>query len=434
MNTEYLAHVAYLVSHGFSQLDTTRLLGLNKSEAARLVRRARALGLLTRPTFCEEAFHRLWPDPEMRINLKNLQFGLKLLEGLKSNAQKLSRTLTLIEVEVFPTVSYETTPEAWSDRLLDFGCRASPHLHGVLLKSGVCAMGWGGTLGAIVSAARRDGFGEKPPHPALAATCGELFDHLGFNNASSSLVERLHLLLNGKKPNAHTFRGVPALLDNPTLRDFYLRKHPGYRAVMSSGGFAERFDAILTSVGTFEQEGVHAFKRALITEWNATEESLKKISWGDLGGVLVPRHKLTLDDQKEFDRIASLWTGITLEHYRETARRAAKLATSQTQAIPGVVIYAIGANKAEIVHEIVLAEPQKRQSANEMAGLVNRIVIDMDCAQALAQRANINLLEDIRAPYPVERGIETVQEIITAFDRLSDVDKAAVREHLQRRR
>lgn len=420
MNTEYLAQVAYLISRGFNQGEAQGLLGLNRTEVGRLVRRARVLGLLKRPVFSEDVFRRLWPNPKKRINLENLRFGLKLLKGLKETAEKENRKLTLTQVKVVSSVSSETTPEAWSDRLRDFGREAMPYLQDVLAKTEICAVGWGGTVGAVVSAAELEGFDGKMPHPKLASSCGELFDHLGFANASSSLVERLHLLLNGKKSADYTFRGVPALLNEPTLRDFYLQKHPGYRAVFGPSGIADQFDAIVTSVGTFEQQGVHAFKRALVAEWNAKEESLKRISWGDLGGVLVPRLKVTADDQKEFDRIASLWTGITLKHYRETAMRAFKIAVSQAQEIPGVVVFAIGKNKAEIVHEII------------KAGLVNRVVVDLDLAKALAILANIDLAKDIRSAYRTDHLMETVQDIIRAFDRLRDEDKAAVRDHLRR--
>lgn len=419
MNTEYLAQVAYLISRGFPQQEAGGLLGMNTNDVARLVRHARALGLLKRPVFSEDVFLRLWPNSKRRINLESLRFGLKLLKGLQTNAQREHRRIALTQVKVLSTVSYETTSDAWADRLSDFGRQALPYFHDVLLKAKVCALGWGGTVGAIISAAEQEGFSESLPHPTLAATCGELFDYLDFGNASSSLVERLHLLLGGKKSAAYTFRGVPAMLNDAALRNFYLQKHPGYRAVFGPGGFDDRFDAISTSVGTFEQQGVHAFKRALIAEWGATEDSLKEISWGDLGGVLVPRKKLTVEGKKEFERISSLWTGITLEHYRKTATRAAGLATSQAKEIPGVVVFAIGNNKAEIVHEIV------------KAGLVNRIVIDLDLAKALATHANIDLAKDVRIPYRPERGIETTQEIITAFDHLSDADKAAVRQHLR---
>lgn len=431
VNTEYLAQAAYLISRGFTQDETGALLGLNKNEVSRLVRRARAVGLLKRPVFCEQVFLRLWPDPEKRINLDDLRFGLKLLKGFKDKKEKKNlpeyQQVKLTQVKVLSGVSREVSQEAWEKRLEDFGFQALPYLFDLLSKAKVCALGWGATIGAVVSAAEREWLGEKLPHPILVASCGELFDHLGFNNASSSLVERLHLLLNGTKSADYTFRGVPALLNDPTLREFYCQKHPGYRAVFGPGGFVGKFDGIVTSAGTFEQVGVHAFKRALIAEWSATEESLKRISWGDLGGVLVPRYKSTKDgrpefetgeDRKEFDRISSLWSGITLEHYRETATRAFKLAVSQAQEIPGVVVFAIGKTKAEIVHEII------------KAGLVNRVVVDLDLAKYLAALAGIDLAKDIRSAYRPDHRIETVQEIITAFDRLPDEDKSAVRKHL----
>src|SRR5207249_3300417 len=144
-------------------------------------------------------------------------FGLNLREGLKAKARRENWPITLFEVKVLSTVSYEETPDAWDDRLRDFGRQALPYLHDTLSRAEICAVGWGGTVGAVVSAAEQHGFVEKPTLPTLAASCGSLFEHPGWPNASSCLVERLHRILNGttpaanhEKPAVYTFAEVPA--------------------------------------------------------------------------------------------------------------------------------------------------------------------------------------------------------------------------------
>ncbi|MFO1500945.1 MAG: hypothetical protein U1G07_21575 [Verrucomicrobiota bacterium] len=418
MKTEYLAQVASLVSAGFAPKEIGTLLGLSKHQVFSLATYAAAIGLLQGPYFSQEAYFRLWPNPQNRISLENLNIGLKLLKGL-TDGQKKAGMQTLKQVKVIPSISDDTTSEGWGFRLCDFGRQALQEFYAVLSEARIIDIGWGGTVGAIVSAAEREGFPDKTfPLLTLLATCGELFDYLDFSNASSSLVERILVLIKKKQP-AYTLRGVPALLDIPGLRDFYLRKHPGYRAIFGPGGLASKAEAAIVSVGTFEQKGVHAFKRALVAEWGATEAQLQRICWGDLGGVLVPRDIADQDGKKEMARISSLWTGVPLEYYHELAKRAAKPATKKTHAIPGVVVFAIGKNKAEILHEII------------NLGLVNRIVIDLDLAKALAIRTKIDLAKDIRTPHRADTNLLTVQQIITALNRLSDDQKTAVLEHFR---
>lgn len=419
MHSDYLAQAAYLYSRGFTQAEIAAILGLKPADVGRLIRRARALGLLEEPKFSEEVFRRLWTDADKRIKLEDLRFGLRLLKCFQDQAGMGCSPLTLIEVKVVSSLSLEEAKGCWEDRLTDFGRKSLPYLQEVLAKAECCAVGWGASVAAPIAAAEQYGLAGATSSLTIAATCGELFDYLDFGNSSSRLVERLHVLFKGQKGSVYTFRGVPALVENAGIRDFFLLKHPGYRAVFGSDGIADRFDAVLTSVGTFGQYGVHAFKKALIAEWGVKEASLKEIAWGDLGGVLVPRGGLSREAQAEFDRISSLWTGFSLNQYSRIARRAARFATGKNVQIPGVVVFAIGGSKAEIVHEII------------KAGLVNRLVIDLDLARALALRANINLFEHVHNNYQLEHGLETVQKIVAALERLTDEDRAAVLERLR---
>jgi DNA-binding transcriptional regulator LsrR (DeoR family) len=435
MKTEYLAEVAYLISHGFSQGEIAALLGLGKNPVSLLDEHARAIGLIRQPEFCKEVFCKLWPDPEHRISLDDLRAELNLHHGLKEQG-----AATLMHVKILAGVSDGTSPEAWSIRLLDFGRQALPHLQQTLSAAKTCGLGWGSTLGALVSGAERHGFTGSVPHPTLVATCGELWDFLSFRDSSSSLVERLHSLIDGRSPNPHTLRGLPAFLD-PSLRDFFARDHSGYRAIFGpKNALAERFDTIITSVGASGQKSCTAFKKALVARWGIKAKQLQKMAWGDIGGALVPRHTrwwvqngapeprepLAADLQAELDRASSLWTGISIKQYRDTARRASGLESKEGNAkskpITGVVIYAIGKNKAKIVHEVV------------KAGLVNRLVIDLDLAKALARLAKIDLKKEVQSTHQPLRRMETVQKVITAFEHLSDADKARVQKHLCRKR
>src|SRR5207248_338396 len=89
-------------------------------------------------------------------------------------------------------------------------------------------------------------------------------------------------------------------------------------------------------------------------------EKLNRITVGNCGGVLLPKDGLSPEDQALFDDIAGRWMGITRKHYEQCARRQ-----------PGVILLAIGHNKADVVLKCV-----------ELS-LVSELIIDEELAVAL---------------------------------------------------
>lgn len=373
------------------------------------------MGLLERPKLSTTVYERLFPDVKTRPDLSRIDYGLKLLQRFQS----LDRGTTLIEVEVLPGLSCERTPDAWDDRLQDFGRLSLPHLQTLIAKARRCGVGWGASVAAPIRAAEHGSVSFGNLGLALFATCGDLFDHLDFENASSSLVERLHKL-NGKQGTAWTLKGVPALLDDDTVRNFYSVKHNGYRTIKGTPEFMGQCDAVVTSIGTFQQSGVHAFKKALMSEWGVAETTLQRVAWGDVGGALIPKSHLSATDQAELDRINALWTGMSFENHQKIARKAADPAMiGDNCQIPGVVVFAIGNIKAESVYQLVLQHA------------VNRVIIDLDLATTLAAVAKFDMAEPLQRLLDSSPEKQDAQTIFEGFCRLPKPDQVALLERMK---
>src|SRR5262249_441522 len=93
-------------------------------------------------------------------------------------------------------------------------------------------------------------------------------------------------------------------------------------------------------------------------------ERLRSLVVGDLGSVLIPVPGRKQD--QEVKELNELRNGIQLKHLEAIAERAAR-----SQSSPGVVVVAIGKNKARVLCELV------------HRGLINELIIDQDLAKAL---------------------------------------------------
>jgi len=154
-----------------------------------------------------------------------------------------------------------------------------------------------------------------------------------------------------------------------------IRGYKKYQRIFQKGdGYASKLDCILTSVGSHEQPNKLWTKE--LDSRGVDPKELQELSCGDIGGVLLPRARLTNQQKKRFDDIIAHWTGIAEQHYTLCANRATK------SDVPGVLVVAIGENKTDI-----LAECLRR-------GLVNEVFVDEELARTLVKRVEQPMVPD----------------------------------------
>lgn len=293
----------------------------------------------------------------------------------------------LKDVRVFYSAHGLPTSRTWALYLARYADNCAWYVRELLSRSrrGI-AVSWGKTLQEVVLALgrhERTSLEErrKRQQVIVIPTMGDPpGDPPPEGGATSSRVARgLSDVINGHSRDVPSLEGIASVLPpkyeveakNSHVRE-YIEERRGYLDVLGSRdgkrkGMITRVDTIVTSVGSFETSW-QTYGPAGMVEPGMPVAELRKLSPGDIGCVLVPRDGIESDpDMKaRFDRLTRLWTGITLSHYADVARRAL-----ETDA-PGVVVCAIGQNKAEIVKELVVR-----------LRLVNHLVIDQHLAKKL---------------------------------------------------
>jgi DNA-binding transcriptional regulator LsrR (DeoR family) len=205
--------------------------------------------------------------------------------------------------------------------------------------------------------------------------------------SASNLASRLDEMVNGDAARSHSYwlAGVPShcpiqgrpgqhrpfgASEAATVRE-YIEHLPAYRKIFTgsegAAPLADSLDMILTSCGPKERplgyEGVQWLESI-----GVTRERAARLVAGDISGILLKAAKLSIEDARLVDTINDAWMGAKLQHLARCARRALD------RSLPGVVVCAIGANKAGSVHEII------------RLGIANHLLIDTDCWRALERR------------------------------------------------
>lgn len=136
-------------------------------------------------------------------------------------------------------------------------------------------------------------------------------------------------------------------------------------------GLVHTMDTVLTSIGRRENPWGMG-RGALARIVNLTR--LQELSFGDIGGVLLPRRqpRLSSAERKEFDSLRRSWIGLTAEHLGALAGR-----TEFEPSMPGVCVLAVVAAKALVLLWAI------------EHGLVNRAVVDDTLALELAKLLHI---------------------------------------------
>src|SRR5262249_36221280 len=266
-------------------------------------------------------------------------------------------------------------PEAmgsWDERIRYFGCEVAPLLVALLSQASCAGVAWGRTVTAAISGVKR-ACDTPPPRPrgplvwvsTVAGLVGEL--KVRAESSSSIVASRLAEAINGDWEPLYTLHGLEAFisfLDSSDELDTIrkrISRFPNYQAIFGGPGqhgVIDRLDAIVTSCG--DAHHYNQFWTTELPRLGVSPEKLNRLTYGNIGGVLLERENLDANDRALFADIARRWTGIMRRHYEQCVQRK-----------PGVILLALGSNKADAVLRCV------------ELGLVTELIIDEDLAMAL---------------------------------------------------
>jgi DNA-binding transcriptional regulator LsrR (DeoR family) len=383
-------HVAYLISQGFRPRQISQFLNWPKEpQITRLMNQAREDGYIASvPAFNFEKC-----KPEDLAELENLDLSIRLCQQLRAVAT-IARSdghVPLRGIRILPSNGSGQGPVSIEERQKYFSACVAAELLARIARSRVCGVTWGHTLAKAVDAvARLHPESLRKGKRQFIAICGEPFSMEALQASSSHIAESLNSLQGGKGAEVSTLRGIPAFIPPGFNRDEILRfihGHTAYGRIFGKtpgkqkGSVISELDTVLTSVGTFE-DPPSKFVEELMAKSNCDLACLKKLAKGDIGGVLIRHSDLPEAEAKEFARIAAMWIGVSEEDLKGVVTRSAHMRKKK----PGVVVLAIGANKTDIIYEVV------------RRGMVSELFVDQELAAGLARRCGIDPTPKLRAP------------------------------------
>jgi DNA-binding transcriptional regulator LsrR (DeoR family) len=222
--------------------------------------------------------------------------------------------------------------------------------------------------------------------------CGDplfLINDRRVRQSSSYLAATLEEALNASKSKGlPCLAGVPAYISRQRAQDSgttvdtwrrFLQGIPGYEAIFgntreSTKALIHGVDTIITGVGTivmvkeapWRETGDFIMERLIQDSFSKPE--MNRLIYGDIGGILLPREKLSIADMRQVEELNAGWMGLKLSHLQTVASRATP------GKVPGVIVVAYGRWKAEMVKECI------------RRGLVNQLIVDPALADALGAR------------------------------------------------
>jgi DNA-binding transcriptional regulator LsrR (DeoR family) len=302
--------------------------------------------------------------------LRGLREFAPILGGLRTRLMEESEG-RLAALHIF----WSGSDDNWDARVRTFSGAAAPTLLDLIDRSRHLGLSWGGTLGACVETLAPAG--AQRPKLQVTPACGEPLGPAGSAEASSTmLTERLCQIL-GARPGP-SLRGIPPMIPAGHDREQALRLFRLFRPYSEIFGSKKRgappalvktIDTFLTSCGNVG-EGYHAFQSQFIDAAIKRRE-LEKLALGDIAGLLIARNGLSSRERHRLQALRDRWTGITLADLRRISRGAPAAGS-------GVIVCAVGAWKADMVHALVTRER-----------LVNHLLVDHTLAGELARKLKV---------------------------------------------
>lgn len=257
-----------------------------------------------------------------------------------------------------------------------FGEHAAKSVLELIAKSRRVGVAWGHTLMHVVSAMRKipSQVCENPPQ--FLPVRGDPLGMIDARSSPSVLAAELSLLMSGSTDHSLTLSGVPALI--PIIPDMdedafkkYVELSPAFTKIFGtqhSGSSPSRLidsvDCILTSAATHQSFG--ALSEEYIRSWGIDRTFLEETVIGDIAGIYLPREGLQPHQLHQIQQFSNRWLGIQLDDLKRCVKKAEKDDT------PGVVLVAIGREKAPIVYKCCVE-----------LGVVSELIIDYDLSEEL---------------------------------------------------
>jgi DNA-binding transcriptional regulator LsrR (DeoR family) len=365
----YTLAAAYLRSEQKLQEEIADILKVSQPEVSRLLKRAVKKKWLEYPPpvfRCPAEIRDLWERAHARFFSSE-----RLLGGLRAIEPPRASRLQKVWI-------YHGGAGGHFDRTV------LPAVEAVFAQAAVVGVTWGRTVHSLATALR-----EHLPRPLRAENpvrfvplCGELLREPDdrIEHTSSALAASLHELINGARAAGGvppSLRGIPAFIPSgfnaaevKTIRRF-MRQFTGYGAVFGTADgngavpLAAQADTVLTSVGAVEAERRGIFLSERVRLGELSEAELTAAVVGDIGGLIIPRRKLTPAQARHIAAMNDRWTGIK----QPDLERCAEAAAHEDR--PGVVLLARDRHRKDMVLRCV------------ELGLVNQLVISRELADEL---------------------------------------------------
>jgi DNA-binding transcriptional regulator LsrR (DeoR family) len=378
--------VAYLRSQNNDQHVIAERLKISQSHVSRLIADAKKEGIL------EETI-RFVSDQLPQEKLERAKARLHV-EPLEDRIAALSpgRRPSL---HIYPCHGRNTSAATWRHRIERFSGDCANDLLKVLASASIIGVAWGVMIASAVEAMQKMQTGRRVPGRSKQTIIPLLGEPLGrpiTQHSSSVLASKLAEILDpnpDSKPGITTLSlaPVPAFIpadfsraETSAIRKL-IRRITLYQEIFGAGDekvsdgkgksspLIERVDAILTSVSS-EERPLGFDDDGLIRAADIRRKRLNELVIGDLCGVVIPRSSLDRQAKTEIKRIMAQWTGVRLDHLEACATRARNGSNSGPA---GVIVLAIGANKASVVHEAL------------RRGLIQHLFMDEDLADKLGE-------------------------------------------------
>ena len=376
--------IAYLYYRGLKEHNIATLLGCSIGKVGNRLAEARRKRLLVE----ERHFHRSrMADSDRFVELERLDYSILVGEKLKKENSRFH------QFTVLDSGGTGESPQAIDVRLQELAQRLAPLLNSLLLKrSSKIGVSWGTTLGAAIEALRPEPGHSvaKTHHLFFVPICGEPWGAPHREKSSSYLAGQLDQYISHGQGHFLSLAGVPAVIplrfhnkqgDHKVIRHFFQeatafgeifgRESDTSAKSCNQAPMVETLDTILTSVGAVDKPW-RMCGRKLCETGGIPEQRFSDLVLGDLAGVLIPRNEATAK-ASDYQRIEAAWTGIRRCHLEKIAKHASPNGS------PGVVVIAIGHNKAKLLHTVI------RQ------GLVNQVFCDEDLAKTMAALCGVQV-------------------------------------------
>lgn len=409
--------VAFLYVEAIPQKQIAHLLSLSPSMVSRLIERARETKLLKESVECDLS------EKEMNELREEIFQREALLKKLRDFALH-NGVASVSQVQIIPTGLEINTDLSWDHAAVTFGDKAAPHCLELIAECETLGVTYGRTLASLASGLQKLSgqvfrkkqsvvcvplWGEplspwEKPRSTIFREPAKL--------SSSGLAAALHRILNepGDRPRKspskeqpHSLDFVPAFRPEnfpkekfdmviefacsvssygdifPVPEDWLVPRKNDKKpktagrqprspeeSLVAKRPLVDYLDGILTSVGTKDQPG-RFWSGEFFRQGDIDLPRLRRGALGDLGGTFVVNPGAERKHRDYVTAVNDRWTGVKHAHYKRCALRA------RENDLPGVIVLAVGAVRAEIVRECV------------KLGLVNHLLLDSDCAQQVSR-------------------------------------------------